>query len=132
MKSVQIWSFFWFVCSSIRTEYIKMRTRKNSVFIHTSRSVHFSQIVEQYKIQQHVLHLMVQTSFKLPNMKRDWSSFEAPRNSYNNTGNPSKKIHETFITIRIFLIPWNIYAIFYVLHISPDISKYFTSNFFFE
>ena len=39
VKSVQIWSFFWFVFSCIRIEYRKIRTRKNSVFGHFSRSV---------------------------------------------------------------------------------------------
>ena len=38
VKSVQIQSFFWFVFSCIRSEYRKIRTRKNSVFGHLSRS----------------------------------------------------------------------------------------------
>ena len=48
MKSVQIWRFFWSLFSRIRaeygdvlriqSEYGKMRTRKNSVIIHFSRS----------------------------------------------------------------------------------------------
>ena len=51
VKSVQIWSFFWSIFSCIRTEYgdlnlrilfeyRKIRTRKNSVFRHFSRSDH--------------------------------------------------------------------------------------------
>ena len=39
VKSVQVRSFFWSVFSSIRTEHRKMRTRKDSVFGHFSRSV---------------------------------------------------------------------------------------------
>ena len=45
VKSVQIWSFFWSVfsyisvISGIQSEYSKIRTRKNSVFEHFSRSV---------------------------------------------------------------------------------------------
>ena len=38
VKSVQIWSFFWSVFSCIQGEYRKIRTRKNSVFGHFSRS----------------------------------------------------------------------------------------------
>ena len=38
VKSVQIRSFFWSVFSHIRAEYEKIRTRKNSVFGHFSRS----------------------------------------------------------------------------------------------
>ena len=38
MKSVQIWSFFWSVFSDIRTEYREIRTRKNFVFGHFSRT----------------------------------------------------------------------------------------------
>ena len=38
VKSVQIRSFFWSVYSCIRTEYRNIRTRKNSVFRHISRS----------------------------------------------------------------------------------------------
>ena len=38
MKIVQIRSFFWSVFSCIRTDYRKIRTRKNSVFGHFSRS----------------------------------------------------------------------------------------------
>ena len=37
-KSVQIRIFFWSVFSCTRTEYRKIRTRKNSVFGHFSRS----------------------------------------------------------------------------------------------
>ena len=39
VKSVQIRSFFWSVFSCIRTEYRKIRIRKNSLFGHFSRSV---------------------------------------------------------------------------------------------
>ena len=38
VKSVHIQSFFWSVFSCIRAEYRKIRTRKNSVFGHFSRS----------------------------------------------------------------------------------------------
>ena len=38
LKSVQIWSFFWSVFSDIRTEYREIRTRKNFVFGHFSRT----------------------------------------------------------------------------------------------
>ena len=38
VKSVQIWSYFWSVFSCIRSEYRKIRTRKNSVFGHFSCS----------------------------------------------------------------------------------------------
>ena len=38
MKSVQIRSFFWSVFSRIQSECSKIRTRKNSVFGHFSRS----------------------------------------------------------------------------------------------
>ena len=41
VKSVQIRSFFWSVFTCIRSEYGDLRTRKNSVFGHFSRSVHF-------------------------------------------------------------------------------------------
>ena len=37
--TVQIRSFFWSVFSRIQSEYKKIRTRKNSVFGHVSRSV---------------------------------------------------------------------------------------------
>ena len=39
VKSVQIRSFLWLVFSCIQSEYRKVRTRKNSVFGHFSRSV---------------------------------------------------------------------------------------------
>ena len=39
VKSAQIRSFFWSVFPRIRTEYWKIRTRKNSVFGYFSRSV---------------------------------------------------------------------------------------------
>ena len=39
VKIVQMRSFLWSVFSRIRTEYGKIRTRKNSVFGHFSRSV---------------------------------------------------------------------------------------------
>ena len=39
VKSVQIWSFSWSVFPRIRTEYRKIRTRKNSLFGHFSHSV---------------------------------------------------------------------------------------------
>ena len=38
VKSVQIRSFFWSVSSCIQYEYRKIRTRKNSVFWHFSRT----------------------------------------------------------------------------------------------
>ena len=40
MKSIQSRSFFWSVFSCIRTEYRKIRTRKNSGFGHFSRTNH--------------------------------------------------------------------------------------------
>ena len=39
LKGVQLWRFFWSVFSSIQFEYRKMRTRKNSILGHFSRSV---------------------------------------------------------------------------------------------
>ena len=39
VKSVQIRSFLWSLFSFIRTEYRKIRTRKNFVFEHFSRNV---------------------------------------------------------------------------------------------
>ena len=39
LKSGQIRSFFWSVVSRIQSEYGKIRTRRNSVFGHFSRSV---------------------------------------------------------------------------------------------
>ena len=39
LKSIQIRSFFWSLFSRIQTEYEKIRTRKNFVFGHFSRSV---------------------------------------------------------------------------------------------
>ena len=39
VKSVHIPGYFWSVCSCIRTEYRKRRTRHNSVFAYFSRSV---------------------------------------------------------------------------------------------
>ena len=39
VKSFQVRSYFWSVFSCIRTEYGKIRTRKNFVFAHFSRSV---------------------------------------------------------------------------------------------
>ena len=41
VTSVQIRSFLWSVLSCIRTEYRKIRIRKDSVFGHFSRSVYF-------------------------------------------------------------------------------------------
>ena len=41
VKSVQIRSYFWFVFSCIQSEYRKIRTRKNFVFGHFSRSGFF-------------------------------------------------------------------------------------------
>ena len=38
VKSDLIWSFFWSVFSCVQSEYSKIRTRKNSVFGHFSRS----------------------------------------------------------------------------------------------
>ena len=38
MESVQMLSFLWSECSCIRTEFWKIRSRKNSVFGHFSRS----------------------------------------------------------------------------------------------
>ena len=38
VKSVQVWSFFWSVFSSIQSEYRKIRTRRNPVFGHFSCS----------------------------------------------------------------------------------------------
>ena len=38
VKNIQIWSFFWSVFSCIRTEYRKIRTRKNSTFGYFPRS----------------------------------------------------------------------------------------------
>ena len=46
MKSVQIWSFFWSEFSCIRTEYGKIRTRKNSVFGHFSRSENYQKNIQ--------------------------------------------------------------------------------------
>ena len=42
MKSVQTRSFFWSVFSCIQSEYRKIRTRKNSIYGHFSRSAYFS------------------------------------------------------------------------------------------
>ena len=42
VKSIQIQNFFWSIFSYIQSEYRKIRTRKNSVFGHFSRSVEFS------------------------------------------------------------------------------------------
>ena len=42
LLSVQIRSFFWSEFACIRNEYRKIRTRKNSVFEHFSRSVHYT------------------------------------------------------------------------------------------
>ena len=44
MKSFQKQSFFWSLFSHVRTEYEKMRTRKNSAFGHFSHSVTETQI----------------------------------------------------------------------------------------
>ena len=38
VKSVQTRSYFWFVFYCIRTEYRKILTRNNSVFVHFLRS----------------------------------------------------------------------------------------------
>ena len=38
VKNVRLWSFFWSVFACIRFKYRKVRTRKNSVFGHFSRS----------------------------------------------------------------------------------------------
>ena len=38
MKSVQVPNFFWSVFSRIQSKYREIRTRKNSVFEHFSRS----------------------------------------------------------------------------------------------
>ena len=50
VKSVQIRSFFWSIFSRIRTEYGEIRTRKNSVFGHFSRSVNSCVIFWNYYI----------------------------------------------------------------------------------
>ena len=44
VKSVQIRSFFWSVFPCIQSEYSKIRTRKNSVFGHFSRSESIGEI----------------------------------------------------------------------------------------
>ena len=48
VKSVQIWSFCWSVLSCIRTEYRKIRTSKNSVFGHLSRSGYYIILFQLY------------------------------------------------------------------------------------
>ena len=47
VKMVQIRSFFWSVFSCIQSEHRKIRTRKNSVFGHFSRSVQVSKILSE-------------------------------------------------------------------------------------
>ena len=48
VKSVQLRCFFWFVFSCIRTEYKNIRTRKNSVVGHFSRSVYACQVFQGF------------------------------------------------------------------------------------
>ena len=60
VKSVQIRSFFWSVFSCIRTEYgeilcRKIRSRKNSVFGHFSRSSSLSYFVRRSDFQTNIL-----------------------------------------------------------------------------
>ena len=52
VKSVQIRSFFWSVFSCIRTEYRKIRTRKNSIFGYFSRSASFWTIIKSYNCKR--------------------------------------------------------------------------------
>ena len=67
VKSVQIRSFFWSVFSCrvslrIQSEYGKIRTRKNSVFEHFSRSVECSD--SKLRSNSHILsHYLKQTYF---------------------------------------------------------------------
>ena len=67
VKSVQIRSFFWSVFSRIRTEYEKIRTRKNSVFGHISHSdgLQHARIVAPIKSQQLSTFLLLWTASKL-------------------------------------------------------------------
>ena len=52
VKSVQIRSFFWSVFSRIQSEYGKIRTGKNSVFGHFSRSVKLSSLYCGYVLER--------------------------------------------------------------------------------
>ena len=52
MKCVQIRSFFWSVFSHIRTEYGKIRTIKNSIFGHFSRSISATPSLPRTTIRQ--------------------------------------------------------------------------------
>ena len=69
MKSVQIRRFFWSVFSRIQTEYRKIRTRKNSVFGHSSRSAPFTKIVRRKLLSRPIPYYHNSTSawrIKLP------------------------------------------------------------------
>ena len=63
MKSVQIRSFFWSVFSCIRTEYRKIKTRKNSMFGRFSCSVlcYFSENLRPFPLM-HCIRLLIMTS----------------------------------------------------------------------
>ena len=50
VKSVQIRSFFWSVFPCIRTEYRKLRTRKNSAYGHFSRSYFLGIFQKLFKV----------------------------------------------------------------------------------
>ena len=55
MKIIRMWSFFWSVFSCIRNEYRKIRTRKNFVFGHFSRSVILYNLAQYTNISKKAL-----------------------------------------------------------------------------
>ena len=58
VKSVQIRSFFWSIFSCIRTEYMKIRTRKNSVFGYFSRTGCLSEGIRYFYLPIYILMVM--------------------------------------------------------------------------
>ena len=74
VKSVQIRSFFWSIFSCIRTEYRKMRTRKNSIFGHFSRSVGFGQLQVIFS-QQPVISEICDARFEMEHSLPFWLKF---------------------------------------------------------
>ena len=57
VKRVQIWSFFWSMLSCIRTEYKKIRTRKNSAFGHFPRSVSLYNYILSVIVRYCIYHI---------------------------------------------------------------------------
>ena len=71
VKSCKIRSFFWSVFSSIPTEYGKIRTRKNFVFGHFSRSADGHDLIQIGSCGLDVLHGAYGTAQKAADLNSD-------------------------------------------------------------